>query len=1072
MGGRRRTLAGTPHAALDARRSGRVVNVGSEPPLWQAFLTAHGLTDDPEYPCAAMPLDALLVVLMSTDPVEHDYDEPRDVTVMPPGSPRTTTVRACAAEIIRRADSGDESTPIDDRIRVLALTRLHHAAQRRKGENPDGELLAHLESCRSALRLARARRDDDALLAAGYFTVKATYIAQAWEVGIQVGTSLLAAMPAVHEDSEATGPSIWEPARSIVADLRSRSHWRLRTRFAILQSMASISGAARDADWGDKLRAEMAAVGDALGDDHPRARALALDHERVIARRQGNRSVAMSSIRKLEAWYERHPRPEVKSVLLSARSDMALSVNDYQGKLPFNHESIGISLAKIGIVVADPQAPTLEEARAAVELGESHGLREGLRRLGNSAYNFATALSRAGRTSAVQGTESDTALMLSDEWLDVARSAWRTFGVNGLSAVEFSLIRNAIYRGVSPEQGLSLTDELLALLGRSVRGGLRRNICRLMTKVCAPDDPRVEASLRDILRASPTVYRGALHGALAELYARRARSADGVAADELWLQVEEAALEAVQDLRYGNTYIDPEEAGRAYRLIAESSESRTDEDPDVALRYQLEMYLKAIHCLAFSLLLISSDVERQRVRRDASPALAAAARAAAALGEGRAADVIMEAIRKDRVGVLLAELRRDPTVGDRVRRHADEILAAFVALPEADDDREADGGTESLTREAHVIESRRDQAIRAAEGVLGPLTAMIRPTFERQAATVDLLRHLHSADPPNARMLLQFARLDLDGQTATLARRVSWIDGDVERDHLDIIEVDARLLAARPSEPGFFSLLPALAAALLPPDAVGELLRDRPVALRLHVIPTGLHHVPFEALPLNETTMVIDRAIVSVHTGLTSMAALLDIHQRPSSAAATVVFDPHLTHAQAELESIKASLSVEVEAHGIGDLQRAFEAPISVPGGVFVMAVHGTESENGWGQTKRMPDGISVLRPADLMAWTLPRLCVMASCHSSIEAVDGAELSGFPLAMFLRGATTVIGTVLAVPDRSTSEIMSAFWGDYRTTTDPVESLRTAKLQWMAADPVRRGSHREWAGIVLYGGAHH
>lgn len=1045
----------------------------TEPAPWAEFLTRHGHQTDTENPHAGMPLAALLVVLMSTDPVEHDYDDPRQSSAIPEGSPRKTTVRASAAEILRRIEHGQTNEPIDDRVRVIAMTRLYYDAQRlTDGDDPDRELRQHRESCEAALRLAQARRDDDATLLAGHLALRAAYVAQAWDEAIEIAELVTAGLPPVHKDADAEGPSVWQRTSGIVPaeSLLARAQWRLCTRFRVMQTVNSIGSASREADFGALVRHEMAAIGDALGPVKPRVTALALDHERTLARRDGDRARAMASLQRLERWWQQNQNPQTRAVLLSAQSDMALSVNDFFGRLPDNLEQLGIEIRLAGVTPTDPRAPTLSEAREAISSAEARGLREALRRIGNAAYTVASTLTRSGRDMSDTGDAAEDLLDRSDEWLEIARSAFSTFAVNGLTAVAFATIRNNTLRAATPEQTRAVTDELFALLTQANRGGLRRNIVRLAAKTCDPSDQRAESALQAEWKIAAPAFRGRLSCALAELYARRARVCDEAESAKVWSAVETSAMRAVRELRHGNTYIDAEEAGRAYRLAAEAAEALPGNDPERSLRHQLELLLNAIHCLAYSLLLIGSDVERRRARRSAAPTLAAAARAAMSLGEGRAADVIMEAVRKDRVGVLLSELRRNPLVGENVRRHADAILAAFVASPEVDSDGDDESG--SITRAVAVVESNRDRAVRAAEGVLGPLTAMIRPAFERQQSSRELLRQLSGQAPTTERVLLQYVRLDLDGQTATVARRVSWLDGGSETDLLDVIEVDAALLAVRPSEPGFFTLLPTLAEALLPLALVTELLRERPEPVRLHVIPTGLNHVPFEALPLDDTSMIIDRAVVSVHTGLTSMAALIDIHQRPSRAGTTVVFDPELPHARTELEAIRAALAIDVEARGVADLQRAFDTSDGVPGGVFVMAVHGTESENGWGQTKRMPDKASVLRPADLMTWTLPRLCVMASCHSSIEAVDGAELSGFPLAMFLRGATTVIGTVLAVPDRSTSEIMSHFWREYRTTADPVQSLRTAKLQWMAAEVGRRGSHREWAGIMLYGGAHY
>lgn len=50
--------------------------------------------------------------------------------------------------------------------------------------------------------------------------------------------------------------------------------------------------------------------------------------------------------------------------------------------------------------------------------------------------------------------------------------------------------------------------------------------------------------------------------------------------------------------------------------------------------------------------------------------------------------------------------------------------------------------------------------------------------------------------------------------------------------------------------------------------------------------------------------MVIDRAVVSTHTSLTTIIALLAIHRYPSHSRSTAVFDLGLQHARAVFEAL------------------------------------------------------------------------------------------------------------------------------------------------------------------------
>jgi CHAT domain-containing protein len=56
-----------------------------------------------------------------------------------------------------------------------------------------------------------------------------------------------------------------------------------------------------------------------------------------------------------------------------------------------------------------------------------------------------------------------------------------------------------------------------------------------------------------------------------------------------------------------------------------------------------------------------------------------------------------------------------------------------------------------------------------------------------------------------------------------------------------------------------------------------------------------------------------------------------------------------------------------------------------------------------------------------------PRTLVLSACESSLSDVrPGDELMGLAAALFALGTTTVVGSVIAVPDAQTVPLMSAF----------------------------------------------
>ncbi|MFV3114650.1 CHAT domain-containing protein, partial [Gordonia amicalis] len=85
-----------------------------------------------------------------------------------------------------------------------------------------------------------------------------------------------------------------------------------------------------------------------------------------------------------------------------------------------------------------------------------------------------------------------------------------------------------------------------------------------------------------------------------------------------------------------------------------------------------------------------------------------------------------------------------------------------------------------------------------------------------------------------------------------------------------------------------------------------------------------------------------------------------------------------------------------------------------------------------------------------------------------ITTADGVELAGFPLALMLRGAVTVIGGLYNINDASTTAIMSHFWAHYATGTPALIALHGAKRHWLHTHP--HADHRLWAGLIAYGAA--
>ncbi|MGX5654042.1 CHAT domain-containing protein [Geodermatophilus nigrescens] len=381
-------------------------------------------------------------------------------------------------------------------------------------------------------------------------------------------------------------------------------------------------------------------------------------------------------------------------------------------------------------------------------------------------------------------------------------------------------------------------------------------------------------------------------------------------------------------------------------------------------------------------------------------------------------------------------------------------------------------------RATGAVLERRQRAIAEAEAVLGPLAALADPRANLSLTAADLLRpHLAGGRPTAVlQLLVDHTGLLDDGSPSdglTVYRRLSWVTGDPGEDRVhehisraDLPRATPALLDATNIE--VWQSLRQLAAVLLPQDLRDLLLAttDGP-PVRLLIVPTGALNMPFDALPLGpgDDVLVVHRAATAVCGSLAAAAVLARTEAGDWAPRGVTVLDDSLVHAKQEMAALRASLADAVApAENFTELRSELgRAPLPA---VLAMAVHGTDDEDGWGQTKEMPDR-SVMTAAQFLACDMPRLCVLSSCFSSIRQRRGGELAGFPLAAILRGATTVIGSLVDIPDLATSEIMQRFWPLYAAGHDPQDALHAARLAWLAEHPEGLRHRRQWAGILAY-----
>ncbi|MFF0544129.1 CHAT domain-containing protein [Nocardia thailandica] len=684
--------------------------------------------------------------------------------------------------------------------------------------------------------------------------------------------------------------------------------------------------------------------------------------------------------------------------------------------------------------------------------------------IGNDVYDLALNMFNAGLLQ-----DDPVARRQALELLALAKEAWKNFAVNGLFSVWLSRTRIEILQGGDLDEA---TDTFLRVNARASRYNTKRRALVAAVRYGTVASTAVLdrlTSLIDALDPPQHQIEGAhLYGLLAEFWLRTCTAEAAAGGDPRWDTAREVAARAAVLLRPGGVSLDPELEAVVWQTTAAATRDGG--------RARLEAQLRAISCVAELMVTVSTTADRSRLAERFAPLFADAAAMAVTLGDHDAADLIMEAVRRDRVGLLLAELVADPTIADTIRAAALAVADSSRRAPDdprsaADDgsDDEENGDTAApidLTTRAAVILADRAYATTEAERVLGPLGALCDPQLLRRITARGVLKQRANVGTAAVLQLLAVTAGANTGD-AIVYRRLTVARGTQIDEHLDAVRVPRRLLAGRAGDAKLFRSAATYARALLP-EPLNRLCADAEEPVRLLVIPTGFFQVPFDCLPVGDS-MLIDKAVVSLHGSLTGMHSLLRIERVPRNRPSLAVYDKALLHTEAEYRCLVDHVDNVRRVYSATELDTALQ-PIPDGGtSLLAMGVHGTADERGWGQTKIMPDG-SQVTAADVLRWQVPQLCVLASCNTGLTTVDGIELGGFPLALMLRGATTVIGGLFDISDESTAEIMRYFWVALGRGVEPVRALREAKLAWLQAHP-RRPNPRLWAGLITYGAAH-
>lgn len=228
-------------------------------------------------------------------------------------------------------------------------------------------------------------------------------------------------------------------------------------------------------------------------------------------------------------------------------------------------------------------------------------------------------------------------------------------------------------------------------------------------------------------------------------------------------------------------------------------------------------------------------------------------------------------------------------------------------------------------------------------------------------------------------------------------------------------------------------------------DALLRPLRDRVGDRPLVVVPTGpLHALPWAALP-----SCAGRPVTVAPSVLSWLRACRDAPVRPAGRTvrpALWAAGPGLRHAEAEARALR-------DAAGGGTLLTGAECTVDAviahldgcP--VAHIAAHGRfRSDQPLFSSLELTDGPLSMHDLDRLRRP-PRLLVLSACESGLSSVrPGDELMGLAAALLARGTSTLIGTVVPIPDDRATPVVRALHEGLRAGVAPAAALAAAQAE--------------------------
>jgi CHAT domain-containing protein len=256
-------------------------------------------------------------------------------------------------------------------------------------------------------------------------------------------------------------------------------------------------------------------------------------------------------------------------------------------------------------------------------------------------------------------------------------------------------------------------------------------------------------------------------------------------------------------------------------------------------------------------------------------------------------------------------------------------------------------------------------------------------------------------------------------------------------------------------------------------DLVIRPIRDDLVGVdTLIVSPSGrLRYVPFAALTDGDRYLVEDYRIAL----LTGTGALADHDAMPKKAPMLAFGNPDgsLPGAEAEVTALEKTWKKRGIDAFVGDAatKQALEDGVA-DARVLHLATHGIllaeDPEGsyillaGHGDDARLTFQEIPLLPLDHVD-----LVVLSACETAVgEHGQGAEIAGLAYQFEMRGAATVVASLWAVEDKSTSRLMQGLYANLSAGQSKAEALRQAQLA-LLADPATAHPFY-WAPFIAIG----